>query len=279
MSTAQYLAITIMSLLISSSLISLVIYNKEMTEIEKINLNLPETNINQNYINNSFDESFIKNGSSYQRWVYINGLGYRSPPLNILGNFYDRFYLENVIPINNVYTAVYNLNNSVHSDFIIYVRYCTVPSYIIELHFDSMGIHIPNNLLSFLLDYDYSYPNINLIDSISIETQLNQETNKLKVLINGNEQFNINIHSNFLNIFPTKYAGISASKEGLFIETINTRLSESGSFDLIDLFNLFMSIIFWNVDEKYLPLILNIILIKTQLIAVILCFIAYVRGI
>jgi len=278
MSTAKYLGITLMSLLISSLLISFVIADKESIEIEKININLPEKVTNQSYETGNFESSYVKNGS-YAKWNYIEGLGYRSPIPSIIGSVNDRFYLENVIPTNNIYTATYNLNNSVHADFIIFVRVCSLDLYNIKLEFDSNGIRIPNNILPLLTDYESSYPNINLLDNIIIMTQLNQGLNKLKVFVNGIEQFNIPIHSNFLNIFPTRYAGISASKEGLFIKSIDTPLSESRPFDTGDLLSLFLSIIFYTIDEKYLPLILNVILIKTQVIAVILCFIAYIRGI
>lgn len=198
--------------------------------------------------------------------------------------------LNKVSAINNIYTVNYRLNNSVHGDFGIAVKYTGSNPYDIVVHAAADGFHIHNEMLPFI-EYNY-YPFANPLqyDKPTIKTVFNEYEDKDGVLdfyFNGEKIFTKSdiTRNNIFGIHTDAgwyHAGVESSTAGFAIEQINPGGFGDSSTDTVasiaTFFEVLWKIVLWNVNEAFLPLPINIIFIKTQVAALVVCIIVFFRG-
>lgn len=279
----------IFSLLFSSTAI---VYFSEAThsnsEIKQVSFDIFPYSYtsNQNFLTSNYNSSAYSVVPIADSWLITsNGLEYvgNGNPL-INSDTIDYFLLLNEVSDNNIYTNTYVINNTVQGSFLIILRY-TGSTDQNALFIDSSGIHVPNYILPSLQhipvqlgDKDFKeYSGLTSDTHPTIKTVYNDKENSVKLYWNGNliyENTNLNTDGNILNLFPRAYAGIGTTSIGFIVEQLNSgNTILSGSSDSITLFwNFFtamMKVIFWTIPE--LPIELNLILVKSQLIALVVC--------
>jgi hypothetical protein len=135
----------------------------------------------QDYTNNSIDDS-VNYVNGFGNYVFVSDVGrvLTSNPSGI-----DcLLLLKRVSPSNGTYTVSYAINNTVHSDYRIMVRYysgvLTIYNVIVEVKQD--GFHVSNGLTE---TYFSPYLNANQIDYPNIKTVFNDNTQTLEFYLKG----------------------------------------------------------------------------------------------
>lgn len=205
-------------------------------------------------------------------------------------------YLANQVKDSNGYiTNTYYINNSVHGPYVIPLRY-TGSSDQNEIRIDSDGFHIPNYVIPSLGFnnpvplgdlYFYPYANAKDIDYPTIKTVYNDDIPSVTFYFNNEELFttyDLKTDGNWFNLFPRYYAGVASNTLGFTLVAFNTENSIQLSDDtslinmVLNFITTMLQIIVWTIPENILPLVLNIILIKTQLAGIIICLVIIARG-
>lgn len=283
MAASEILLTLVVSLMISSCLISAVILDKEHSDLSRVNpdIDIPLLIGIQDYTNSSsYNSSVFYVPILSSGWAFNEGIG----AISLGGSWLNpnSVNLLNVQSDNGVYDVTYLINNSVKQDFRIKVRVSQgLFGYNIYLDFTSNGIRYPNGILPILTNYEYAYPNITQIEDITIRTILNENLNKLTVYVNGQNLFTCDVNSNEGNLVGATYAGISATGYGLTIKAVDVPiiLNETNILaQFLNFLTIFFKLIAWNVSEKYLPFLLNIILIKTQMVGIFIALVVIARG-
>jgi hypothetical protein len=287
----------VISLLISSTLISLSINDKLNEKISKIELSSGvETSKNFNFTDCSknYTEYFTPD---YQKWTCTEGIGITSP-----SNELTSFYFIKALPYNNTYTAMYYINAS--EPFRIYPRIRVSTSLtgwynadgIVGLHFEKDSIRIPSNFLDSLNDLKITYPNLLPNNNLNITTILKDSTNNLTLYIDNsliiNEYPVQPIPSDALTVQELRYYGGISTWQGILagfnhnitLMKLNASLQSQDPNNNIfqttnNILTTLLTVIAWNVDSSYFPDLLNLILIKTQIFAIIILgFFAFLHG-
>jgi hypothetical protein len=162
---------------------------------------------------------FVSSGN----WKQIDNTGYE-----LMENYYlsqPELLIDNVISDNGVYDITYYIYNPTHKAFWLYPRY-TEPSNMIELRFDSDGIHIPDYITYIGLALDdhfyYADPNVLNYDSQKIETILDTNANTLTVYQNDILEFTTDkgIKDSGVSIQSYYFAGVASQTQGFTLQKI-----------------------------------------------------------
>jgi hypothetical protein len=277
-------------LLFMSSYFAYIINDKENAELSGISLgdtvlttNYQDYTINGSYFSgNLLTEGFIKSGM----WEQVEDIGIvlQTDTIEI-----SDLVIKNILPTKGEYDVIYYINNSIHQPFSIFPQYSN-NEYIIEVYFDSSGYHIPQYYSLFGVSIPYGdkffLADTNLMneDSFKLESKFNTNSKNLIILKNDIEIINLNGlgYDSSSNVY---YAGVSSHTKGFTLEKINAKIqsvsiSESNGLGYtINYIYTMLSILFWSVDEIYLPLALNILIIKFPLAIATIFFIMIIRGV
>jgi len=288
--TIVIISIVFTSLLLSTALISyflLNVYGLSVAGLDLPNNNPISFSSHQNFTSNSINTTTL-DYSQYGKWEYQTGIG---RVLTQKGTRGWSYLLINNIQKDekNIITNTYSINNSVKSDYTIVLRY-TGGSDQNELTISNDGVHVPSYLGNIVISSPLviSYPNLNQIEDVTITTIYNDELRTCDMKLN-NIQFtqiqNLYADTNVLNIFGRYYGGVASdtlkftikdfkSDNSISYDIDNDMLAQTSAF-----FVTMGKLIILNVDSKYLPDILNIILIKSQTCVLLIAIIALWRGV
>lgn len=219
-------------------------------------------------------------------------------------------YLKNVVPLNGQYSVYYTVDNVPNEWFDIYARKSQrdLAVYDIKIHFDQEGIHVRDNvgLGGDLMFWPYENAQTTLPGGSSIRVDYNTNTNVLQVVKDGGAVYALS------GVYPLNgvtgemyYAAVSSNSVGFALKGSSTQRSltpdtaNDGSYSLasiwagviqmvdgvipgagavIQMVTIFGQVIVWTLPEEIMPLWLNMILIKTQAIAVIYLGARLARG-
>jgi hypothetical protein len=274
----------IFSLAFSSIVIAFLIFNFYGVELtgNQAGIPLPDYGVLspiQDYQNNSINDNVNYVSKFGSNWIYIPNVG---RVLSADGLSY--MALKGVQQINGVYNVKYRLNNSVLSDYAIIIRYTDGDINQLTVQVKSDGYHIPSVFPLMPDVFYFPYPNANQKDKVQIRTVFDNKNGKLDYYEDGQLIFSKNdISPEIPFISPTHYyAGVGAIKEGFTIEMIDASSIIADAVNIVQQLSSFVDvlarIVLWNVDSQFLPLELNLILIKTQLAGIIICVIMIIRG-
>lgn len=249
---------------------------------------------------------FVNSGMSTSNLQYVTIDGYGellqiSPYYTAIGRFNP---IDNTLNIrgiesdNNVYSVTYNLYNPDTTDFSI-ISAVTQPNWftgnkkLLLSKFENVGTNsmqlIVRNVEDSTLDYAFNSP-------IFINTNIgnywnNNGLNKISTIYNkNNDVLNIYLNDNIIasNIpvdFGTDeiimYAGIRIEEDNnIYLKSIESKvyLTED-SENSQNLLLIIAQLLVWNVDEEYLPAIINFILVKIPIIFLSIGLALYLRGV
>lgn len=178
-------------------------------------------------------------------------------------------YFKGIQKTNGNYRVVYNITNTNDSfDIII----ASTPKAILQnkmlyMHFDKdkSEMQIQYNTMSVLDRYNpfiYYKQNLDLTGTHTIETNFNDETKNLVITIDGVVICNVKITD--YDIEATHFAGIVVFSE-LWINSVSANIiyQEESTTNIL---SVIAQIIIFNVDEMYLPNLLNVIFIKIPIL-------------
>lgn len=283
-----------LSLFISSLLISwflLQIYGIGVVNtISPLTMDNKIFNSTQNFKTDEIDNTILIQQDS--DWTYQDGIG--RVLTSKRGFATGKLFIDKVKPDSNgIITNYYHINNSVHSFYSIILK--RVPTDLtgvnVELYFNTWGI----NLAQYLIDIQWHntvkvfYPDIQNVDYADIKTVYSIYEGKCDITFNGQTYTitDIPIPSNLDNtvnegFFGEYFAGVSSDTYGFTLEDFNTDNTIENNVSLFNqataILTLMAKILVWNVDSKYLPIELNLLLIKTQLSALIIAILGFIIG-
>ena len=257
-------------------------------------------NSEQNFSSGTYDlETLSRSGSS--AWIYSQNVGlvYKgglSPDEAYL-------YIDNINPTSQgIITNTYIVNNSIMEDYTIVLKGQAGISNN-EIRVESDGFHIPDfTILGTYTGYDNDfipYPNANKVTTANIVTNYYDTSRGIAITsanpstvtftFNGQQFYSnkLNKEESFLGQQGTnRYGGIGTKNYGTtlqYFKSGNQIAGESENTDPLSNIATFLStmitIIAWTLPETVLPLTINILLIKTQVAALAICFFAWIRGI
>lgn len=269
----RLLVVLIMYLTVISAFIGAIVYDKEHQSIDKFSVQGIDYNIinNQNFTSNTtYISSIIQGITDFSGVWYQSDVG-----ISLLETSYGDepvIVLNNAVSDNMVYSNTYHINNSVHGDFTIWLRYTA--SYLnsgdkIGLVFDSSGIHIRTYFFGLPSDiFVYPYPNVNQLEDLFITTVFNDKEGIVTISLNDNQLFTIpNLPKlSLISLSKFYYAGISSRVEGFTFISIHgkftdTSISSSSIESILDFSGSLLSAIVWQVPPEYLPLEIAFIVI------------------
>jgi len=215
-------------------------------------------------------------------WTYIPDIGKVLTDYSGSDNTY--MALKGVVPVGDVYTVNYRLNNSVLADYGVILRYTEDMNKLIVM-VESDGFRVTNEQLFWNPNYFYAYPNANQIRDVQIKTVFNDKIASLDFYFQGQKIFSKDgLNQDTMKFNAARYyAGVATKTEGFTVEKINAgTITLDTSKNIFQQFEEFLglmaTIILWNVNPQFLPLELNLLFIKTQLIGIVICIIMIARG-
>jgi hypothetical protein len=275
----KYISLIILYILVVSSFFSLVIYEESGTEI-----NNPIGNI---YSGGSVDFSgklnlkdIVDNSYNNMGWNIVNNTLIRTN--GIYDPYAKGLFFKGFIPDeNNNINVKIVIDNKDNADFNLYVTsnkksinpISTKKYYVITYRDNKISMKYPDILG---LGENVFSQNINLSGKHTIEYKISNTQKTLDLTIDE-----ALIGSYVLDLEKTYdyYLGVGVFDEGEFIiESIDaliliTDINETSFTTII------ASLLLWNVDEKYLPMAFNILLIKFPLIILTIAVAFYIRGV
>lgn len=230
----------------------------------------------QDFTSNQINQSNI-DVSSYGIWSYQEGVGRVLLQKSTSGWSY--LLINNIQKDSRgIITNRYHINNSVKQDYTIVLRY-TGGSDQNEITITDDGIRFPLYLANVVIGSNLivPYPDMNKIENVDITTAYDDAERSVVITFNGatygiNE---MNIDVNPLNMFGRYYGGIASDTIGFTVEDFRSdnSIEYNPEQGVLRLFGAFLVIafklIFWNIDSAYLPIELNFLLIKTQILALV----------
>lgn len=300
---AVLISIITVSLALSSGFISYFALEEYGMNLDRVVL--PE-NMN-NYFSSSqdfslgtFNQSILDSqSSSFQilsgTWKYVKDLGIILQSSGFLSTNY--FVIANIDKgSSNEITNSYIINNSVHGDYRIVLRY-TGSSDENEIIVKSDGFHIPNYFNAFGIitgDADFiPYPNANQIDKVNFITNYNDGSKNINPTVtfsfNGNTFTSNKLHiaeTSVIN-FKTYYGGVSSNTEGFnFISfTTNNKIVNPNALlntdpilQLASLIVTMIKLVTWGLPEEIVPALLQWFMIRTQEAILIIAIALALRG-
>jgi hypothetical protein len=237
----------------------------------------------QDYKTNSVTDNvnFVDSTSGFTYVPNIGRVLTKSPP-----SLWDGLYLGHITDTKGVYTITYDINNSVKGDYAVFARMnVLLLPYNERIDVTQNGFRIPNGIIDTVTSNFYPYPNANQVEKVRIKTVLDKNKGTLEFHFNNKLIFTktgIADIPSILDNGATFYAGVASKTLGFTIERINSgwfNFSDSSIIgQLAGFFEILGQIVLWNVDDIYLPNLLNIIFIKTQLAGIVVCIIMIIRG-
>lgn len=277
-------------LLFVSGLFAYIINDKEQAQIQdSLTVDLSTgtiQNIQDYTINNSyFSDNLITNGFiTAGTWIRFEDVGLVLTKTGIFGT--GALTIKNIVPLNGVYDVTYYINNSVHQPFSIFPQYVE-SSDMVEIYMDSIGYHQPKYWFGLPLplgdNYFLSDTTIMQKDELILRSIFDVNSKTLKIYNNQTEIFEIKEGLSLpLSIATKYYAGVSSNTEEFTLTKIYAKVSNTPISTTVDIFSFIdtlFKLIFWSVDEVYLPLPINILIIKFPLFLVIVFGVMIIRGV
>lgn len=277
--SVSFVIIIFTSLIFSTVLISW--FMLQMYGISVSGIALPQGNTNyattQDFTNNNINLStFITQGED--TYNYQSGIG-RVLGIKTGNNYFSNTW--NYLFINNIQKDqngdiinTYHINNSIKKDYTIVIRYAGFAD-IIELTISDDGIHQPVYSPIGIMSSPkiISYPDMNKITDVNIITKYNEDKRICDITFNGNTYTIIDLFTHGILPLANYYGGVASASQGFTIQSFNSAsaISDDANSNILNQFAAFLIIAFklvaYNVDSQYLPWELNILLIKTQTIA------------
>lgn len=288
-----YFALILFYLLFVSTYFAIIINDKEGTS-NNIGISLPytyETSSYQDYTSNNsyFNENLIAYGFSDTAYWEKTDLGFK-----LIQDTFSKsvLLLKNIVPDDGIYDVTYFINNTPLEPFSIYPQHSN-DNKRIEIYIDSSGYHILDYLTLFNVYfiptgdlYFYEDSSLMTTELIQLRTLFDTKTGTLS-LYKGDEGILVFSQSEFefSNDVNTYYAGISSQSEGIKLEKVYGKMqsynpdSDRGITYALNYVFSMLQILFWVVDEMYLPLVINVLVVKFPLVMAIIFFIMIIRGV
>jgi hypothetical protein len=207
---------------------------------------------------------------------------------------YPQLLFKNVQKINDKYDTIYQINNSVHGEYIIYVR--RTNNFVsfgdnIEVKIDSDGMHVRQFDILAPLGYDVEFfadSSIINTDEVEIRTVYDNIQNTLDVYYQGNlimQATNLKSLS-WISAGTFYYAGVASRTVGFTLIALpSTSISEhpinsnnTGMDNILSFLTTFLGLLLWNVDEQYMPWVFNIVFIKIPELALFVWGLVLIRS-
>lgn len=257
---------------------------------------LPSYSSEQNFANGTYDISTLSK-TGYVNWSYFPSIGMMLMGLGAQENY---LLIDNIIlPDSKIITNKYEINNTVQSNYKIVLRY-TGGADNLDILVKNDGFHLPSYLVAGVQqgDLDFiSYPNANKISRVSFTTEFHEggEAGSSGAYPYAIFSFNgqtfqtkpLKRTISFFGLFQKYYGGVTSDKAGFvfdYFETAGT-IAGSGAYGadnpltmISSLLKTMLVVIVWSVPPQYLPIILNLILIKTQALALLIGIVVLIRG-
>lgn len=179
-------------------------------------------------------------------------------------------YFKGIQKTNGNYRVVYNISNTNHDSFDIIIA--SAPKAILQnkmlyMHFDKekSEMQIQYNTMSVLDRYNpfiYYKKSLDLTGTHKIETDFNPETKNLVITIDDAVICNVKITD--YDLEATHFAGVVVFSD-LWINSVSANIiyQEESTTNIL---SVIAQIIIFNVDEMYLPNLLNVIFIKIPIL-------------
>lgn len=249
---------------------------------------------------------FVNSGMSTSNLQYITNDNYGellqiSPSYNVIGRFNpidNTLYIRGIESDNNVYSVTYNIYNPNNADFSI-ISAVTNPNWftgdkrLLISKFENVGTNsmqlIVRNTEDDTIDYALNTPIYNNNNIVNywinnginkISTIYDKNNNVLSIYLNDN-LIAVNIPVNFGNDEVIMYAGIRLEENSnIYLKSIESKvyLTEDTE-NSQNLLLIIAQLLVWNVDEEYLPNIINFILVKIPIIFLTIGLALYLRGV
>lgn len=262
----KFVSLLIAYLIFVSVFLGYVVIEKENKRIDT----LAGTAIKADFVDFSGETDFdmvldnsISYGDSIQK--IDNKLFVSTPALGDIA-----VYFKGIQKTNGNYRVVYNISNTNDDSFDIIIA--SSPKAILQnkmlyMHYDidKSEMQIQYNTMSVLDRYNpfiYYKQNLNLAGTHIIETNFNPETKNLVITIDDVVICNVKITD--YDLEATHFAGIVVFSE-LWINSVSANIiyQEESTTNIL---SVIAQIIIFNVDEMYLPNLLNVIFIKIPIL-------------
>lgn len=255
-------------------------------------------NSEQDFTTNEVNQTLIKynTGSDYS---FVSGIGYvLQGGVTYLGSA-SHLYISGISDSENIISNTYYINNSatnlagLHGDYGITIRDTGSGSQI-DILIQGNGFSLPNYVTAPIVGKLYvgekqliSYPNANQVVSPVITTQFNKAEKILSITFNGDtynfDSGNIPDDDNVYGLFGRYYAGVFSEQQGFTLMKFDSgnglsNLDTSFIGLMTNIVTTMFTLIVWNVDPKYLPWELNILLLKTQDLILFISVVIAARG-
>lgn len=206
-------------------------------------------------------------------------------------------YIRGIESDNNIYTVSYEVYNPSESDFSI-ISLVTNPNWfnghkkILLSKFENIGTSSQKLQISFVEDSSLNYAiTAPLFISNDLSAWNTGQLNKITTVFNKNTNvFSLflndiliasNIPVNYGNDEIIMYGGLRLEEDStIYLKNIQSKvyLTEDKE-NSQDLLKIIAQLLAWNVDEKYMPSILNLALIKVPLLFLTIALALYIRGV
>ena len=278
----QYFSALIVYLVILSLIVSGVVYAVEKEEVESINIDgaILADSVSFSEVEQFIDGRYIDGASfdmgsdyTYGSWYLTNDtLRYRG-----VGIQYSDIYVKGLTPDGGIIRVSYTIDNPNDNRMRFWIQKAGLldkDSYLLE--YTGEEIVIKEGLFKSTI---WSIP-YSLKDNQIVTTYYNPDTQLIRIEINDVEIGSVS--GGLSKIDNTKYyGGIGARDQSsgeLTVSSIEGNIRIFQEVKLTDLFSILAGVLFWTVDEKYFPMIFNIIFVKIPIFVIILGIIFWVRG-
>jgi len=278
--------------LLSSIIISSVAITWFLFQIYGVNISgviLPsqtDGSVNINLMDNSTASNANLYNSVGSTWTYDPLIG------RTANNDNSYLVFDNIaLGIGNYYTNDYWIKNPNKKDYSIVLEYNN--DGVLEIITKQDGFYMCDSATLFGISKPCryrAYPNANQITDLKITVKYSPTTTQddgVVYSINDKVVFTIPWYESDARIGALDkiyYGGVGAKYAGLIITNFKTT-NDKAENDLTNYTYLItayivaiLKILVWNVDSMYLPLELNIMFIKTQLIGIGVCMVIILRG-
>ena len=298
-------------LLFISSVFSIVIEGKEMEQIDNLadRFAIPEVETRTQI---DFTDEGLNLSGLIEKAEWSLGNWKYAPPVGLIAEPFSSALLVNDIIADEGYphnfTVTYYINNSVHADFSLFPRYTKtmiIHSWdTVEICFDNDLIYIPNQALPIFHDYDYPYPEITSKDTLKVTTIMHEKTRAQNYLGEAIDYAYVKVYVNDVYLFTSNelpalttfsypyYAGVDSPTADFTITKIDANIkvgqtdTQAGFWEeyfgftakIGEFIKTMLTLLVWNVDEKYLPWELNVLFIKLPVFALIGTAVLIARG-
>lgn len=281
----KYVSLIILYILVVSSFLSIIIYEETGNEVGIPIGNLYE-GITIDFTGNLKLKDIVGNTHGTFGWELINNtLVYKDG--NLISNFEPLMFKGITEDENRDVNVKININNKDNSNFILFVTRNNKNLIPYSQDLSSYEIEYINNKLT--MYYPYVHTTVFTAFREEVFTQNIDLTGKHTIaytISNKQKTFTLKIDEQLIGVYPIKlddkydyYLGIAIREQGEFvIESIEATIIIP-NVDDTSFLRIIGSLLLWNVDVKYMPLALNILLIKFPLMILTIAVAFYIRGI